>query len=213
MRFICHRIKFTTHTHQCHITLTKKQVLNILVLLSGLAFLSLQIWETFKTFIEQRSTFTISIESFDSLKIPTIIVCPRNPWHNGIYTEGMPADKNWPNRQSYRLNYEFNLTISGVEMKQLVQNDSLVLGENYDEEGNPFLKVEELMLPQGGLVCYALVFNQKYKLGLNDMIYVLASFEKEVEIPKVDFNIVSSEDRYQFILNKRGNLKPLIISP
>ena len=197
--------------NNCFIKLTKKQVLNILVLLSGLVFLSLQVWKTFQTFIEKRSTFAISIETFDSLEIPTIIVCPRYQWDNGMGINGTPADKDWINSQLYKLNNQFNLTIRGVKMKQLVQNDSLVLGENYDKEGNPFMKVEELMLPNAGL-CHALVSNPKYRLGLNDMMYIFALFEKEVKIPKVDFNIVSPVDRYKLLLHKRGNLKPLIIS-
>ena len=209
MRFLCQRIEVIAHN--CHIKLTKKVVLNILVLLSGLVFLCLQIWNTFQTFIEQRSTFSISIESFDGLKIPAIIVHPRFHWDNEIMTGGKPADKDWYFGQLYRLNHQFNLTIVGVRGKRLLQNESLVLGENYDEEGNPFLKVEELMHPENGLY-YALVFNENYRLKSKDLIYLWSSFEKEGKIPKIDFNIVSPEDRYRLLLHKRGNLNPLIIS-
>ena len=209
MGFLYHRIKVTAH--HCHFKLTKKQVLNILVLMSGLVFLSLQIWETFQTFIEKRSTFAISKESFDSLKMPAIIVCPRFQWDIGVWTNGKPADKKWYFGQLYQLNNQFNLTLGGEGKKNLLLNDTLVLGENYDEEGNPFLRVEELMNPSEGL-CYALVFNQMYRLGSTDFLFIIASFEKDLKIPRVDFNIVSPEDRYGYILYNRGNLESLTFS-
>ena len=204
MNFLCHRIKVTAH--HFHMKSTKKQVLNILVLLSGLIFLSLQIWETIQTFIEQRSTFAISQASFDKLKLPTIIVCPQILFDAGIYSWGKPADKDWYFGKLYQLNHQFKLKLYDWTWNNMSPNGTLVIGE----EGNPFVKVEELMKPADGL-CYALLYKSSLR-SVDERLYLVAQFEKKVKMPKVDFYFVSPEDRYAFLLPKRGDLKPLVIS-
>ena len=60
--------------------------MNLLVFLSGFVFLSLQIWQTFQTFIEQWTTFAIYKKSFESLLLPTIIFCARNHFISCFFT-------------------------------------------------------------------------------------------------------------------------------
>ena len=61
---------------------------------------------------------------------------------------------------------------------------NLILGENH-----PSITVEELMNPADGL-CYALLFNQNYKMGINDLMTIHMPFKEGVKIPKVDFSFV-----------------------
>ena len=157
------------------IKLTKKQLLNLLVFLSGFVFLSLQIWQTCQTFIERRTTFAIYKKSFESLLLPTIIFCPRNQFDTGIgigvKTETNVSDKDWYFDQFYWLNEKFNLTINQERFdkgkSKTTVSRNLTLGENFDEEGKLFLTVEELMNPDEGL-CYALVLNENNKMSIND---------------------------------------------
>ena len=204
------------------IKLTKKQLLNLLVYLSGFILLLLQIWQTFQTFIERRTTFAIYKKSYDSLSLPTIIFCPRNQFDTGygigFTTESNVSDKNWYFRQFYWLNEKFILTINQHKFdkgkSKTIVSRNLTTGENLDEEGKLFLTVEELMNLDEGL-CYALVFHENNnKMSINDRFYIEAAFtELGVTIPKVDVSFVSKEDRYGLILPNRGNLQPLTISP
>ena len=54
---------------------SRKQLLKTLLFLSGFGLLSLQIWQTFQTFIEKRNTFAVSNEISDELLPPTIALC------------------------------------------------------------------------------------------------------------------------------------------
>ena len=96
--------------------LRKKQLLNLLVFLSGFILLLLQIWQTFQIFIERRTTFAIYKKSYDSLSLPTIIFCPRNQFDTGygvgVTPESNVSDKDWYFRQFYWLNEKFILTIN-----------------------------------------------------------------------------------------------------
>ena len=129
----------------------KKQLLKILIFLSGFGFLSLQIWQTFQIFIEQRSTVILSKEYFDSLAPPTIIFCLSNRWN-------------------ISLNEEFNLTLKMKQAHQSTIQKLLTIGENFDDQKKLITTVEELVSPSVGL-CYALLFNENnrmVKMGIED---------------------------------------------
>ena len=84
-------------TFTCNIKNRKKQLLNMLVFLSGFGFLCLQLWHTFQTFIEQRSTFDVSKQLHRRQKPPTIVFCPNHEWANSvIWSSGKNfSDKEW----------------------------------------------------------------------------------------------------------------------
>ena len=141
MKSLIHKMSF-----QCNVKFTKKLFLKILIFLIGLGFLSLQLWQTFQTFIEKRSTFVISQKIFDRLIPPTIVLC-------------LPFQKN------IFLNKKFNITIKmskpNIETESLTKTQiNLTLGENYDEQNELMLTVAELINPFQGL-CYTLTFNEK----------------------------------------------------
>ena len=179
----------------------KKQLLKIFIFLSGFVFLSLQIWQTFQTFIEKRSTFEVSKESFDNLVPPTIVLCLLQQWDNNLNEK---------------------ITISMVKRNfepgsNLTKIWNLTLGENYDDQNKLMLTVSELINPYGGL-CYILVFNENHKMNkmgttnASPAIYLYIKFALEVKIPKVEVSLVSSEDSYGFIFPQVGRyLRPSII--
>ena len=178
----------------------KKQLLKTLIFLSGFVFLSLQIWQTFQTFIEKRSTFEVSKESFDSLVPPTIVICLLQQWEN-------------------KLNE--NITISMIKRNFEPGSPpikiNLSLGENYDNQDKLMLTVRELINPFGGL-CYTLLFNENHKMNklgttnASPAIYLYIKFALGMEIPKVEVSLVSSEDNYGFIFPQVGRyLRPSII--
>ena len=122
----------------CKIKFTKKQLSKLLIFFSGFVFLSLQIYETFQIFIEQRSTFITSKEHFDSLASPTIIFCL-------LY------------RMNISLNEHFNVTIKfKKDLHDTILEKNLTLGENFDSQKKLIITVEELLTPYDGL-CYTMV--------------------------------------------------------
>ena len=196
MKSLIHKMSF-----QCNFKFTKKLFLKILIFLIGLGFLSLQLSQTFQTFIEKRSTFVISQKIFDRLIPPTIVLC-------------LPFQKN------IFLNKRFNITIKmskpNIETESLTKTQiNLTLGENYDEQNELMLTVAELVNPFQGL-CYTLTFNENHqmnKMGVQNMLKVDIEFLRGMKIPTVDISLVSSEDNYGFILPQVGRyLRPSIIS-
>ena len=195
MKSLLHEMSF-----KCNVKFTKKLFLKILIFLIGFGFLSLQLWQTFQTFIEKRSTFVISQKIFDRLIPPTIVLC-------------LPFQKN------IFLNKRFNITIKmskpNIETESLTKTQiNLSLGENYDEQNELMLTVAELINPFQGL-CYTLTFNENHqmnKMGLQKMLNVYIEFVHGMKIPTVDVSLVSSEDNYGFIFPQVGRyLRPSII--
>ena len=124
MNSLIHKMSF-----KCNVKFTKKLFLKILIFLIGFGFLSLQLWQTFQTFIEKRSTFVISQKIFDTLIPPTIVLC-------------LPFQKN------IFLNKRFNITIKmskpNIETESLTKTQiNLTLGENYDEQ-EKLLELKEI---------------------------------------------------------------------
>ena len=196
MKSLIHKMSFT-----CNVKFTKKLFLKILIFLIGFGFLSLQLWQTFQTFIEKRSTFVISQKIFDRLIPPTIVLC-------------LAFQKN------IFLNKRFNITIKmskpNIETESLTKTQiNLTLGENYDEQNELMLTVAELVNPFQGL-CYTLTFNENHqmnKMGVQNMLKVDIEFVQGMKIPTVDISLVSSEDNYGFVLPQVGSyLRPSIIS-
>ena len=179
----------------------KKQLLKTLIFLSGFVFLSLQIWQTFQTFIEKRSTFEVSKESFDNLVPPTIVLCLLQQWDNNL-NEKITISM-------IKRNYEPGSLPTKIW--------NLTLGENYDDQNELMLTVSELINPFGGL-CYILVFNENHKMNkmgttnASPAIYFYIKFALGMEIPKIEVSLVSSEDNYGFIFPQVGRyLRPSII--
>ena len=84
----------------------------MLVFLSGFGFLFLQLWHTFQTFIDQRSTFDVSKQLHQRQKPPTIVFCPNYEWDNAVNWSGNYfSDKEWYFQQFFWLNDRFNITI------------------------------------------------------------------------------------------------------
>ena len=86
-----------TMTFHCNTKNRKKQILNKLVFLSGFGFLCLQLWHTFQTFIEQRSTFDVSKQLHQKQKPPTIIFCSIHDWDNNVAWSGTNFSDKGPN--------------------------------------------------------------------------------------------------------------------
>ena len=84
-------------TFHCNPKNRKKQILNMLVFLSGFGFLCLQLWHTFQTFIEQRSTFDVSKQLHQKQKPPTIIFCSIHEWDNNVIWSGTNFSDKGPN--------------------------------------------------------------------------------------------------------------------
>ena len=127
MRFICSNVR------------TKKKLLKTLIFLSGFGLLLLQIWQTFQTFIEKRSTFAVSNEISDELS-PTIVLCL--PFQENIF-----------------LNENLNISIRmSDESRYITIKKELSVGGNHDDQNELMLNVHELTTINMGL-CYALEFN------------------------------------------------------
>ena len=86
-----------TMTFHCNPKNRRKQILNMLVFLSGFGFLCLQLWHTFQTFIEQRSTFDVSKQLHQKQKPPTIIFCSIHEWDNNVIWSGTNFSDKGPN--------------------------------------------------------------------------------------------------------------------
>ena len=100
-----------------------------------------QIWKTFQTFIEKRSTFSVTTETFDRMILPTILFYPMNQWDNGYFTEANVTDKEWFFKQFIRLNDALHFTILINKYDNKVRHFwktiiNLTLGDNWDEHGN-----------------------------------------------------------------------------
>ena len=118
-----------------------KYFITLFVYITGGAMLISQIWETFQTFIEKRSTFSVSTETFDSMVLPTILFYPMNQWDNGYFTEANVTDKEWFFKQFIRLNDAFYFTIVHKRYDKEVRHfwtsiANLTLGANWDDKGN-----------------------------------------------------------------------------
>ena len=106
MRFICSNVR------------NKKKLLKTLIFLSGFGLLSLQIWQTFQTFIEKRNTFAVSNEISDELLPPTIVLCL--PFQENIF-----LDEN--------LNISIRMS---DESRYITIKKELSVGGNYDTKMN-----------------------------------------------------------------------------
>ena len=141
---------------------SRKQLLKTLLFLSGFGLLSLQIWQTFQTFIEKRSTFAVSNEISDGLLPPTIVLCL--PYQENIF-----------------LNENMNLTIRMSDMSRYKSiKKKLSVGGNYDDQNELMLTVHELTTFKG--LCYALEFNKNYKMskmGIQSVIRIIIKFAQE----------------------------------
>ena len=95
------------------LTFTKKQFLHMLIFSSGVGILMWQIKGTFLAFIDGRTTFAVSKETFDSMILPTIIFCPILEWDNGFFNPTVLniADKDWFFGQFFLLNHKLNLSL------------------------------------------------------------------------------------------------------
>ena len=118
-----------------------KYFITIFVYITGGAMLIGQIWKTFQTFIENRSTFSVTTETFDRITLPTILFYPMNQWDNGVLTEANVTDKEWFFKQFIRLNDALHFTILINKYDNKVRHFwktiiNLTLGDNWDEHGN-----------------------------------------------------------------------------
>ena len=154
-------------------TVTKKQCLRMLLFSTGVCFLMWQIKGTFLTFIERRTTFSVSKETSDSMVLPTLIFCPIVEWDNGVYN---PETKNMENLDCFRKQFfQINdkLTLKLGTDGNFMHTRQLSLGQNLDEKGKPLVIVEEFMYPIVGL-CYALTPDQNRKIGMNEYWTLIA---------------------------------------
>ena len=186
------------------LTFTKKQFLHMLIFSSGVGILMWQIKGTFLAFIDGRTTFAVSKETFDSMILPTIVFCPVLEWDNGminIPTVLNLADKDWFFGQFLLLNHKLNLSLftDGYNSKEI----QLKLGENFDDNGNPIMKVEEFMHSAFGL-CYAMTPDQNCKIGMNEYWTIAAKFAHSGNLPMANVIFTKPEDRYGFLLPDRG---------
>ena len=191
--------------------MNKLQLAKLLVFLTGIGFLMPQIWDTCNAYAKKETTFTISKQTFDKMKPPTMVVCPQNQWDNGLWTE--PKINNSETElffnQFFLLNEKLNMTMARTapvvnsktgHFDVIVSN--LNLGVNFDEKGNTFL-VEELMNPFLGM-CYALTPYQSFKIGMGDIVYFIFTFPQEGAIP-LEIILLNPKDRYGFLLPDRDS--------
>ena len=194
----------------CNIKLRKKQVLRILMYLSGVCILIWQIWKTFEAFIQENTTFTVSKNTEEGL--PTILLCPINEFRKFDYNY---VNKTQFFKQFFLLNDSFNITyvrngINKINGSIYQQKSKLILGRNVDEMGTTFF-VQELMNPEFG-ICYALtphhdfenrIFNEEYRL--------LASFENKDNLPSsIEVQFVSKGEQHNFLFPTLGMVEQRI---
>ena len=185
MRFICSNVR------------TKKKLLKTLIFLSGFGLLSLQIWQTFQTFIEKRSTFAVSNEISDELLPPTIVLCL--PFQENIF-----------------LNENLNISIRmSDESRYITIKKELSVGGNHDDQNELMLNVHELTTINMGL-CYALEFNKNYKMskmGIQSVICLrIIAQEEKLSKTKVTVQLVSSAETYEHIFpDPKPSPIPLIV--
>ena len=183
----------------------KTEILNGIILLTGICFLIPQIWYTIESFIKKETTFTISKQPFDKMVPPTMLLCPQHPWDNGLWTEPKinNSDKELFFNQFYLLNEKLNLTMTRFVVSDKTGNFDIIgsnlnLGDNFDEKGNTFL-VEEFINPILGM-CYALTPHQSFKITIRDSIlFQLTFLQKEEAIPSYIL-LLNPKDRYGFLL-------------
>ena len=183
----------------------KTEILNGIILLTGICFLIPQIWYTIESFIKKETTFTISKKPFDKMVPPTMLLCPQHPWDNGLWTEPKinNSDKELFFNQFYLLNEKLNLTMTRFVVSDKTGNFDIIrsnlnLGDNFDEQGNTFL-IEEFINPILGM-CYALTPHQSFKITIRDSIlFQLTFLQKEEAIPSYIL-LLNPKDRYGFLL-------------
>ena len=193
------------------------RLVKVLVFLSGVLILWWQINGTFKTFIKNRTSFSIMQETEQSLVPPTIVFCSRNP------KLGSPSDflanvsnDDQFNEEFFRIKEKINFSIrksgKGTFKGQLLNMDEkfLNLGENKDAKGNLLLTVEELMNPLLGL-CYAIIPDKEnFKLAIENFAVLIPNFGPNLKEATVFFT--SEEDRYGLLFTDLGRLTPFKIS-
>ena len=190
----------------CNIKLRKKQVLRILMYLSGVCILIWQIWKTFDAAIQKNTTFTVSKNTEKGL--PTILLCPMN--------EFKKFDHNYVNKtqffkQFFLLNDSFNITyvrkgINKINGSIYQQKTKLILGRNIDEIGTTFF-VQELMNPLFG-ICYALTPHQNFENRyFIDEYQLTASFENKDHSPSsMEVQFVSKGEQHNFLFPTLGRV-------
>ena len=192
-----------------NIKIRKKQVLQIVLFLSGVGILIWQIWKTFQAFIEGNTTFTVSKQTLPKMLLPTILLCPMG---KGGYDYNFVDNKTSFFKNFYWLNDSFNLTTArwintNGTYHKIISN--LTLGNNFDENGRTFL-VEELMNPFFG-ICYALTPDVTCTITLDGFYELLATFKNESEIlPTVEVQFIPPEDRYNFLFPSLGEVEQKI---
>ena len=184
-------------------TVTTKQFLRMLLFSTGIGFLMWQIKGTFLTFIESRTTFSVSKETSDSMVLPTLIFCPIVEWDNGLNNHEAKdiEDRDCFRQQFFLINDKLTLKL-GTD-GNLMHTRQLSLGQNLDEKGKPLVTVEEFMYPIVGL-CYALTPNQNRKIGMNEFWTLIANFTDTAKLPMANIIFTKPEDRYGYLLPDRG---------
>ena len=197
----------------CNIKPRKKQVLQVLMYLSGVGILIWQIWETIEAFIDENTTFTVSKNTVSELGLPTILLCPIN--------ELREFDHNFDNKtqffkQFFWLNDGFNLTHvryrTNINGSVSILRSNLTLGRNFDEMGTTFF-VQELMNPEFG-ICYALTPHttlEKAYPTFEKGYYLTASFENNDDLPSsIEVQFVSPGEQHNFLFPTLGQVEQRI---
>ena len=194
----------------CNIKLRRKQVLRILMYLSGVCILIWQIWKTFDAFIQENTTFTVS--KITEKGLPTILLCPIDEFRK--------FDHNYVNKtqffkQFFLLNDTFNITYVSPEIKKIngsfyQQKINLYLGRNIDEVGTTFF-VQELMNPEFG-ICYALTPHQNFENRIfNEQYHLTASFANKDNLPSsIEVQFVSKGEQHNFLFPTLGMVEQRI---
>ena len=193
-----------------NIKVRKKQVLKVLIFLSGVCILIWQIWKTFEALIEENTTFTVSIETFTKMPLPTILLCPIIKLREQNFNF---ANKTQFFQQFFLLNDRFNLSNQrlGIHINGSVYDikSNLTLGRNFDEMGKTFF-VQELMNPEFG-ICYALNPYSSFQIDVNGAYRLTASFKNQDYLPySIEVQFTTPGEQHNFLFPTLGEAEERI---